>query len=109
MVKPVGVTNHCVVRFLERVLGFDFTDLKLQYMLEKSIPSLRYIEDKDFIKWIDLHIDVQEFREQVLSFINPHIDDKLKNEITHNPRKDIYINADGYHFVIRGRSLITVY
>lgn len=108
MTKPLGVTNHCIVRFLERVDGYDFSSLKLEYMLENSIPSIRYINDKEFVKWIDLRLDVQPFRDKILAFVKPFITEGNQINIDRSPRQDVHVFTDNHVFVIKNRNILTV-
>lgn len=105
---PISVTNHCIVRFLERVDGYDFTDLKLEYMLEKSIPSMRYIKDGEFVRWISARLDVTPFRERILSFIEPFMTEGIWNNIKQSPRREQVVFADRFKFIICDRKVITV-
>lgn len=108
MTKPLGVTNHCIVRFLERIDGYDFTELKLEYMLENSILSMRHINDREFVHWIDLKLDVQPFRDRILNFINPFITASQRKDIENKPKKKVHVYSDDYVFIIAERNIITV-
>ncbi len=63
-VKPGGtlsISRHALIRYMERVQGFDFTNLRVDYMVENGLPSLNYGNDGPFVDWVAENLNLNEF------------------------------------------------
>lgn len=57
-----GLTAHALCRFIERKFQFDWTELKLNYMIEMGLPSIKYIEESSFLTWVEKTTSLSSFR-----------------------------------------------
>lgn len=104
----LGVTSHAVVRYIERVLRHDLSELKLQYMLELGLPSLKYIKDNEFIRWVNSVIDVQPFRNQVLDVVLANLTAGQLERIESSQTKSHIVFAGAHKYIIRECMVVTI-
>lgn len=103
----MDITSHALLRFIERVHQVDLVELKLLYILEKRVTSLRSLytrkQETDFIRWIDAKIDLSVFRRDLLKKLKalPEVDFSNK-EWTHRVAEGKYV------YVMRDSTLITI-
>lgn len=94
---------------MERILEFDFSELKVHYAVEKGLPSNRFAtENRDFITWVMENISLAEFRHDLGNMVWANIEQKLKNKLTKSKNANDVVIIKGYGFVFRGDSLVTI-
>lgn len=103
------LNNHAVVRFVERAMGFDFTGLKLKYAMESNFPSLAYVKDKDFVRWICQRIDMTPVRQHMEMLIEEGLDSKTLNLIYINKHYSGSHKINGLTVVFRDNRVVTVW
>jgi len=105
-------SQHALYRYIERVLCFDFTELKINYMIEKGLPSLNYIKDAHFLRWCEDTIGgFGEFRQKMVMHVWNLLSDKQKNIVKNNKNfeservKDV---KNGITFIVSDNTIVTV-
>ncbi len=65
-------SKHAILRYMERILGFDFTELKVLYMVEMGYTSLSKVGDGPFFVWLKENVeeDIKEYQTQLTQIVN---------------------------------------
>jgi len=105
----IAVTNHCIVRYLERIDGFDFTELHLEYIMDQGLPSIRHIVDGEFIRWLSRKISLEHFRDEIKEIILANIDENQMKVVVNQPKNTVYVaGPKSSRFVVTNRHALTV-
>jgi len=103
------VTNHCIVRYLERIDGFDFTELHLEYMMDQGLPSIRHIVDGEFIWWLSRKISLDYFRDAIRKIILENLNEEQRKIAINQPKKTVYVRGPkNSRFVVTNRHALTI-
>ena len=103
------VSMHATIRYIERVLGYDFTELKVEYSILHGLPSCRFSTEKpEFIRWINQRVFLQAFTERLRDFVYSNIDDKLKNCLDKSKNADHKVIIDNVKYVFKSDTLVTI-
>lgn len=101
------ITYHALVRFMERYLNFDFTELKMQFAIEHGRPSFRNIDDKQFIRWIERKIQLDDFRKELFNYVNYSLTDTEWNIINCNKNAQFVKEIGNHRVVILDDCIVT--
>jgi len=105
----IVVTNHCIVRYLERIDGFDFTELHLEYIMDQGLPSVRHIVDGEFIRWLSRKISLEPFRDTIRTIILENLNEEQRKVVINQPKNTVYVTTpSGSKFVVTNRHALTV-
>jgi len=107
-IEEISVVNHCVARYIERVKGFDFTELKFKFMLEHGLPSINHVNDLKFIAWVNNHIGLEPFRNEIRERIWDSINEDQRKTIINFPKKEVWVKSDNFKYLLKGKTVITV-
>jgi hypothetical protein len=96
---------------MERVLKFDFSELRLLFMIERGLPSLNHIIDSDFISWCEHEIEgLGIFRDKLSKRVWKCMSAQQKNMAKNNGHVEERVpdpeNKVGY--VVKDNTIITV-
>ena len=61
-----NITAHALYRYIERVLGFDWTELRAEYEAQDSVHDA---DEWDFICWVETHVDLTAFRNHMAAAV----------------------------------------
>lgn len=105
------VSQHALYRYMMRVLNYDFTELRILYMLERGFPSLNHIRDGEFMAWCEDEINgMEEFRAKITEHVWNLMDEVQKRLAVHNKHYEGRVaDLDNrITFVVRDDTIVTV-
>lgn len=108
MENDLVVTNHSVMRFIERMKQHDLSSLKLEYMLEMKLPSMNHIKDTDFMRWISSRLDLTPFREEIADLVSKSITQTQRDIFYKKPDTELWVVFENFRFIIRNQRVVTV-
>lgn len=103
------VSAHATMRYIERVLKYDFTDLKVEYAILSGVPSFRFSTEKpEFIRWVNQRVDLREFSNHLHKQVYDNIDTKLKNCLEKSKNADHKVTIEGIKYIFKNDTLVTI-
>lgn len=103
------ITAHALIRYMERVLNFDFTDLKVHFAVERGLNSCRFSsEQKDFVQWLDANVGLGEFKHRLTNLVWNSLDQKTQNKLNKSKNADSVVQIGDFRYVLKDDSLVTI-
>lgn len=108
----LNISLHSLYRYMERVMGFDFTEMKVEYSLHHNLPSINHVKDSLLIKWvIDRGMDFSDVSGVLKSRIHNLMTPTQKNIYLNNNNRfyeKIVDEENDVVYVIRENTLVTI-
>lgn len=108
----INISLHALYRYMERVVGFDFTEMKLDYAMAHGLPSVRHVDDAKVIKWsIDNGVDFADIQGTLKGRIHNLMTAAQKKIFLNNNNKfyeKIVDPENKITYVMRENTLVTI-